>query len=293
MNDGAAGSDVVEHGTLTGYKIRLCRCPACTAANRRYVNRRTRLIAYGRWQPYVDAAPVRAHVRQLMQAGLGWRRIAALAGVSNGALCKLLYGDRRTGRLPSRKLRPDTAAALLAVRADLDTLAPGARIDAAGTRRRIQALAALGWSVCEQARRLDRSVSNYSTLMRRQYVTVATARQVRALYEQLSMVVPDPAGRNGVARARAEAARKGWVPPLAWDEDLIDLPEADLQQELARRAAVMDDDQAAACHNARYKLGDLSPLVVAGAREYKRRRHQAARTTNRTTNRTTVAPRVA
>ncbi|WP_067487397.1 hypothetical protein [Actinomadura hibisca] len=271
VNIEVAGQHAVEHGTLTGYKIRLCKCDACTAANTRYVNRRTRLIAYGQWQPYVPADPVRTHVHELMEAGLGWKRIAALSGVSTGGVSRLLYGDGLRGRPPSRKLRPGTAAALLAVRADMDTLADGALVDATGTRRRIQALAALGWSLSRQARRLDRVVANYARILTYQQVTAATARQVRALYAEWSMVVPTPCGRDGVRRSRNDAARKGWLPPLAWDEDLIDLPEPELAVELRRRVAEMDDAQAAACFNAHYKLGDPSPLVIAGAREYTRR----------------------
>lgn len=258
----------MEHGTLTGYKIHRCRCDACTAANRRYVNRRERLIAYGRWEFMVDAAPVREHVHALGARGLGWKRVAKLSGVSNGAMSKLLYGDRGHGLAPTKRVRPATATAILAVRADLDTLADGANTDAAGTRRRIQALACLGWSLSEQARRLGWSVQNYSILQRRQKVGAKTARAVRALYDELSMT---PAGdRPGAERARRDAARKGYLPPLAWDDDLIDLPDDDLAAELDRRTAAMEDEDIRACHLAR-KAGDKTPLSGAGAREYRRR----------------------
>ena len=57
-----------------------CRCADCRAANRAAENQRTRLIAYGQWQPYVDADQARAHVRRLAVQGIGWKRTAALAG---------------------------------------------------------------------------------------------------------------------------------------------------------------------------------------------------------------------
>lgn len=265
----------IEHGTLVAYKIDLCRCESCTAANRRYVTRRERLIIYGQWAPFVDAAPVRDHVRALSAAGIGNRRIAALAGISISTISTLLYG--RPGRPPKQHLRPETAAAILAVRADLDSLAPRALIDSAGTVRRLQALACLGWSVGEQARRLGIRTTNYSTLQRRTRVTAATARAVRALYEQLSMT-PAPDTMPGVVRARRAAARKGYLPPLAWDDDLIDLPDDQLQTELAARVAAMTDQELRRCHNGRFKLGDRSPLIRAGATEYTRRQKARALT---------------
>lgn len=269
----------IEHGTLTGYKIRGCRCRPCTDAQLRYNTRRERLILYGRWAPFVDAQPVRDHIHALGEAGLGYKRVADLAGVPQGSMKKLLYGAPSRNMGPSKRMRPAGAAALLAVRADLDTLADGARIDAAGTRRRIQALACLGWSLGEQARLIGWTTQNYCALQKRDQVNVGTARIVRDLYDRLSMT-PAPEGRNGVARARNEAARKGFLPPLAWDEDLLDLPDDQLGTELAARAAAMGDEEVRACNNARYKLGDPSPLIRAGAAEYtrrvKERRKQAA-----------------
>lgn len=260
----------IEHGTLTGYKIRGCRCPQCTEAQRRYNSRRGRLILYGRWEYMVDAEPVRQHLHRLRAAGLGWKRTASLAGVSVSTVSKLLYGSRTRGMSPTQRVRPSTATAILAVHADLDTVADKACIDAAGTRRRIQALACLGWSLGEQARRLGWTTQNYSALQTRTQVIARTARLVRDLYDELAMT--PAADTPGATRARNAAANKGHLPPLAWDDDLIDLPDAELAAELERRAAAMDDEEAARCYRARYRQGDKSPLVVAGAREYKRRR---------------------
>lgn len=265
----------IEHGTLTGYKIRGCRCPQCTEAQRRYNSRRDRLILYGRWEYMVDAEPVRQHVNHLRTAGLGWKRTAGLAGVSISTVSKLLYGSGTRGMGPTQRVRPSTATAILAVRADLDALADKACIDAAGTRRRLQALACLGWSLGEQGRRLGWTHQNYSALQTRTQVIARTARLVRALYDELSMT-PAPAG-PGVERARRAAARKGYLPPLAWDDDLIDLPDAELAEELARRAAAMDDEETVRCNTAR-RRGDRSPLVVAGAREHDRRHREARQT---------------
>jgi hypothetical protein len=196
--------------SVASYKWRRCRCAGCYEANRTYERRRNRLLAYGRWQPYVDAEPVRRHVRGLMAAGMGWQHIARMAGVPGGSLSKLLYGQG--ARPPSRRIRPGTAARLLAVRPTLQTLAAGARVDPTGTRRRMQAMAAVGWPLGEQARRLGRGLSNYSKTLDSRWCTAGTARAVAGLYEQLSMV-PGPSGRS-----RQRAGSLGWAPPLAWDD---------------------------------------------------------------------------
>jgi hypothetical protein len=47
-----------------------------------------------------------------------------------------------------------------------------------------------------------------------------TAGQVARVYDELAMT-PGPS-----TRARDAAARRGWVPPLAWDDDEIDDPQA-------------------------------------------------------------------
>src|SRR5262249_25798184 len=108
-----------------------CRCDACTAANRDAERHPERQILYGRWQPYVDAPPPREHVRALAAGGVGWKRAAELAGVSTGSVSKLLHGGPGD-RPPSRRIRPETAAAILAVRPSAQAAAPGALVDSAG-----------------------------------------------------------------------------------------------------------------------------------------------------------------
>ena len=102
--------------------------------------------------------------------------------------------------------------------------------DATGTRRRIQALMRCGWSMSLLATRLGqpRQVLR-AKLHVRGRVTPATAAAVRALYDEL-WDRPPPAGtrfeRRAATMARRYATERGWVPPLAWDEDAIDDPAA-------------------------------------------------------------------
>lgn len=227
---------------LSGYTIDACRCAGCTAAQNAYNARRRRYIAYQQWQPYVDAEPVRAHVRNLMAAGIGWMHICRITGVANGIVSRLLYG---TGdRPPSRRIRPGTAAAILAVQPELSLYADRALIDATGTRRRIQALAVAGWPVAVQARRLGRTEANYHKALHTATVRAETARAVARLYDELS-AMPAP-GTIGSRRAKAHARRHGWMPPAAWDDDIDDpaaIPNvggdgADIVDEVAVQRAV-------------------------------------------------------
>jgi hypothetical protein len=202
-----------------------CRCDACTAANRAAEIKRSRAILYGRWQPYVDAGPVREHLRALAAAGIGHRRVVELAGVSSGSLSKILYGGPGD-RPPSRRVRPQTAEAILAVRPGPEQLAPSALVDITGTRRRAQALVATGWSQARLARELGLTAANFCAMLRRDQVTAGTARAVSDLYDRLWNQPPpehDQRTRGAASRARRHAEREGWAPPLAWDDDQIDL----------------------------------------------------------------------
>jgi hypothetical protein len=233
---------------LAGYKHDRCRCRDCTEASVAYDTRRVRQIAYGRWRPLVDAGPIRAHLRTLMASGIGWQRIADLAGVPAATVSCILYG-KAGGRPPTRRIHHGTAEALLAVQPDINHLADGTAIDATGTRRRTQALAAIGWSITQQAARLGRSQGNHQFVLTNRQVTVATARIVRELYDQLSLTLPTPSCH--VTKTRNWAARQGWAPPLAWDDDTIDDPAA--QPDLGDPDATVVDDV-------------LIDLVLAGKR---------------------------
>jgi hypothetical protein len=261
-----------EHG-YAKYRLEGCRCYVCGFARSAYDENRNRAIAYGTWHPWVDAAPVRAHVESLRSCGLGLRRIAAVAGVQRGTLVGLMNG--KPGRAPASKLRPATARRILNVQPTLDNLGGSTVIDAAGTVRRLRGLVAVGWSQSKLGARLGITPQNFTTLINAERVTARTARAVRALYDEMWDQVP-PQGSHrlkiSVSRARNHAAAHGWLPPAAWDDDLIDVPEAALAEELGRRVALMTDEELSGCHTSRYKYGDLSPLTVAGALEYGRRR---------------------
>jgi hypothetical protein len=210
------------------YVVEKCRCHTCRTDARAYERNRRRQRAYGR-QAYVDAEPVREHVRQLQAAGLGWKRIAALAGLDHSVVWKLIYGDRSRFDGPSKRIRPATAEKILAVRATLDNLGDTVPVDATGTRRRLEALVAIGWSKSKLADRLGMLPSNFGGVMQRGQLHAATVRAVRKLYDELWNVrPPEETHRDKISasRARRYAREHGFAPPLAWDDDQIDDPDA-------------------------------------------------------------------
>lgn len=229
----------------TAYKTDGCRCYPCARAIAAYNTRRDRAILNGTWHPFVDAQPVRDHLAMLATHGIGWRRTARLAGISTGTVSKLLYGtpgavDRRP---PSRKVRTETAQALLAIRPKPDAAADHAVIDATGYRRRLQALVARGFPQQHLAARLGQTPANFH--IRAERVLAKHHRAARALYDELWDA--DPAA-HGIAtlsaeRARNYAKRNGWPPPAAWDDDIIDDPTAqpDAGATTSRQDALAED----------------------------------------------------
>ena len=209
-----------QHGTRTAYIADKCRCPECRTANTTYEQNRVRAHLYGRWTTtVVNSEPARRHVNTLRAAGLGRRRIAELAGVSTGALGRLLYG--RAGAPPSPRISTTTAQRLLAVPAPaLTAFAPGALVDALGTRRRIQSLAWVGWSIPQLAALAGIDKQSLHRALRHDQLTAATATAVRDLYDQMWNVTPrnpDRHAATAVTRTRNRARAQGWHPPMAWD----------------------------------------------------------------------------
>lgn len=109
----------------------------------------------------------------------------------------------------------------------LDILKGHARtVPGVGTARRVQALAALGWSYPELAKRLGLEGKSGREVVRRYARTngrflATTAARVDRLYRELCMTPPPqstPDERYAYRRALNAARRHGWVPPLAWDD---------------------------------------------------------------------------
>lgn len=223
-----------QHGTYACYVLDNCHCPPCSAANSMYERNRVRQQAYGRWDNLVDAEPVRRHVKQLMAAGIGLKRIATVAGVTYSSAGALIYGHPRAGgaTTPTQRISKRNAEKLLAVQPVRENYSSTAGVDPTGTHRRIHALIACGWSMSKLGEQIGMTGGNFIAMMRRDVIANATARKVADLYERL-WNTPPPADTHrdkiSVSRSLTYAREHNYAPPLAWDEDTIDDPAAQPQ----------------------------------------------------------------
>jgi hypothetical protein len=209
-----AGREAPHHRNTVCVKTFGCRLPECRA---RY-NERRRAINAGAMQParvLIDAAPVRQHILDLLDAGLTLTCIAHLAGVAHTTICTFVHGRPSNKRGVQRQTTPETAAKILAVRPLTTT----------GTIRRIQALVAVGWPVRRIAARAGVSQRWAFELRPEEPILMSNAEKIVVAYEQLRRLSPE---KNGVhaghaAKARARAKANRWPSPTYWDQRAEDI----------------------------------------------------------------------
>jgi len=168
-----------EHGTRAKYTVDKCRCDECRRACAEYERERTARIA----PAYVLAQPAREHVEHLMALGMGFKRVAEVAGVSPSAVAALLYG-KKVGdkhRAPTRRIRPETAAALLGVEFRPGN---GANVDATEMWRQVEERVAAGIPRTRIAERVGSEVHNFYDHGGK--VTAARARAVGEMYAEFT-----------------------------------------------------------------------------------------------------------
>ncbi len=230
------------HGTRTAYVKDRCRCPGCRGANSAASRAAYRDRTLGRPPLLIDAAPARAHIGALRAAGIGVNQIARLTGLAPSHIRDVGHHES-SGAAPTRRIRPDTATRLLAITATDTNRAPGSHVTATGTRRRLHALVATGWTPARLATELGRDTANLRRSMTSTQVTARTATQVADLYERLWNTAPPHATdteRAAIQTARGLAARHGWSPPMAWDD--IDTDPHPRQPAKERHAAQLGED---------------------------------------------------
>jgi hypothetical protein len=218
------------HGSNHRYVNDGCRCAKCREKNRIRSNRRRREVAYGRWdRGYVPAGPVREHLEALRAGGMTLRQMVELSGAPLTVIRDTLSPGRRVGRTGERITRRN-AEKILAVKPTAD---PHSRVvPVTGTMRRIRALTAIGWTYAQQAARCGTNPRTFMFIAAGRVATVerSTEERVRAMYDELWDKPADPEDqylKSGSVRALKAAERKGWPPPLAWDDDTIDDPDTE------------------------------------------------------------------
>lgn len=238
------------------------------SVGRDYHRRRARMIAYGQWNPHVPTELVRAHILALRAQGISVLRIAALAGVASSTVYMIVH---RNGPTTTRRV----GEAVLAVTHDPDVPLT-ARVPAWGTVRRVRALSALGWTAEQIAEAAGVSRGAIAVYLRghRQWVPRGFAQAVAVAYQRLGGGAA-PETRVSV-QVRREAAVTGWCTPAGWDDHWLDLSPDELVAELGREVARMDETELRRSWEAE-REGELSPLVVAAAGEWRRVKAEALR----------------
>jgi hypothetical protein len=168
---------VSPHGTRARYKHDACRCEPCRAANTAYyrAERARHRAGAPLAAPFVDAAPVAEHLRELARQGIGYPTVAAATDLTAAHVWKIRAGWRKT-------MRASTAARILAV--DLSAASDACRIDARPTWKLIRELLAAGLTRREIATRLSGRYRRALTLARRR-VEARTAFLVRRLHAEV------------------------------------------------------------------------------------------------------------
>jgi len=164
----------------------------------------------------IDAGPARTRLNQLTQT-MTWGQICDGTGFDARNL-QLIADGRRT------QIRRTTHDRIMAI--PVQGPAPGKYIAAIGLCRRLQALRAIGYSAIVLAEKAESAEARIQLICSGTQPTVrqALAEKILKVYAELAQT-PAPAGRSAT-RAKNHAAANGWAPPGAWDDDLIDNPNA-------------------------------------------------------------------
>ena len=204
-----------------------CRLDPCRNAWRIYAKTHRLAILQGE-KPQAHMIPtteVRTFLTHWKAQGIGVKTIAATTGVAPSTIYRVTITDT---------VRSTTADRIMSFQPRLNDLADRVKIDGTGTRRRLQALHATGWTWAEIGRELGCTGQNVRCIVeqveaRNGHVTAGTARTIRDLYARAWQGPPAPANGYQVGeqnRARRRATERGWPPPLAWDDETIDDPAA-------------------------------------------------------------------
>ncbi len=98
-----------------------------------------------------------------------------------------------------------------------------------GTQRRLRALASRGWSAPAIQRATGIAAADITTAINdSQDACRDLNNRVAAAYDQLWNQPPPhatPHDQITARTARTEAGRRGWPPPMAWDDEVIDRPD--------------------------------------------------------------------
>ncbi|MFJ7999031.1 hypothetical protein ACIQ7D_18050 [Streptomyces sp. NPDC096310] len=188
-----------------------CRCEDCRTAMRRAEKLRALHRQRGR-NGFQNRTAVTNHLRTLLDHGWSGQQVATAAHISRKTVWNILNSD-----LPT--VRHDTAQAILSL---TPTERPDGMVPAIGAKRRVHALAAMGWPIAWTATQIDMSYTGLRD------VSAGRTKSIqRTYYTAICNLYRTHAMRPGPSEAaRRIASTKGWATAVAWDEEAIDNPAA-------------------------------------------------------------------
>lgn len=185
-----------------------CDCEPCVSLRRRnnkVLTMRPALVPIDR---------VRAKFTEWEKQHYTTRHIGHVTGVDRAAVLLIIDGKQA-------RIAKETEARVLASQPTPENAPkPTSFVPAIGATRRLQGLMAIGYTRTVLKPRLPRINLGLLAAGRITSIHRQTWENVRDVYEELCMT-PGP---SEVSRKRA--AKAGYAPPLAWDEGMIDDPDA-------------------------------------------------------------------
>lgn len=177
----------------------------------------------------VDPAPCIEHVQKLHRRGMTGLQMAEQVGLGKTTVQDLIRGQRSVDKGHEvRRIPREVAEAVLSIRFE-EPAGRGADVDSTGTRRRLQALTADGFSGRFLADRFELSNQRINALtLNEGPVNARVAIRVAGVYEKLAGTNPADWGITpySISRALGTARRNGYAPSGCWDADTIDDPDA-------------------------------------------------------------------
>ncbi|MGW4075936.1 hypothetical protein ACWELB_20900 [Streptomyces asiaticus] len=251
-------TEAPHHNTLTCYTDYNCRRDPCVTRYNDWHRGRQRALAAGTWQPLVDATPVREHLLKLHAAGITPYRVEVLTGIDWNTIRLYTQPVVHQGRGMIRRISRENQAKILAIQPE-PTL-PG-RVDPTGTRRRIQALCAIGWPLKELGPHINIEPEYVRHILKRiNQVYGTTAQATTNAYERLRDDNPRKHGisETSIKRALRHSKQNRWAPPKYWDQHpgAIDDPHFEPMYRLSRIEIVAED--ATWLLNAGYSLDTIA-----------------------------------
>lgn len=196
----------MKHGTRGGYTRHGCTCDACVKAERDYQQFYRSTINRVKGRGLVSAAPVVARIETLVSRGMSYRSVGIAAGLGEMTVISIV----RDGQ----NVRVSTRDKVMAV--------PIPGVTPVGIKRRMQALAAIGWSTRQIADRAGVNVDTVKAIARGDTMPRPWIRDaLLPVYDELHMT-PRTAhahdDRLSLSRTLAWARDRGFAPPMAWDD---------------------------------------------------------------------------